>query len=318
MSGSQPRHALHADSLVRVDERTLLREVLVKPGMCGHNALLVGQIGDWTWEAVSELCGLNVFQAADAEGSPTYLSFYYYQVLGDRAFHLRTPTFGDRLQVVSTCYGLGSESVLTLHRLSHAGRGLPPKVSVEELLNARIPECLYVQNVNRWIRRGVTGNKELYAAAPVGFQQAHLATPAPELSPRIAYDAARRRGAFASEAGERPAGEWTLPYEVDLARDLNGVGLLCFATYFSIADGALAKVWRLLGRSDRSFLDRLVVDTRLCFLGNAEPGTQLSVQLRRSVRGEAEAVERFDIQIIEEESQRMLAVVALTCDRRGE
>jgi probable biosynthetic protein (TIGR04098 family) len=317
MSGSYSLLSIQGDLLERVDARTLLREVTVKPGMCGHNALLVGQIGDWTWETVSRLCGMNAFQAVDAEGNPTYLSFYYYQVLGDRRFHLRSPTFGDRLQVVSTCYGFGSESVLTVHRLASAQLGLHPVLGAEELHRARRPGCLYVQNVNRWIRRGATGNKELYAAAPVGFRQAHLATLAPELSPRLAYDTARRLGAFAPESGSRPAGEWTLSYEVDLARDLNGVGLLCFASYFSIADGALAKVWQRLGRSGASFLERVVLDTQLCFLGNAEPGTVLTLQVRRSVGEGGEGWERFDIQIREEETQRMLAVVAMKCQGSG-
>jgi len=316
MSSSASSDNLRPDRLERVDRHTLLREVTIKPGMCGHNALLVGQIGDWTWETVSQVCGVNAFRAVDGAGKPTYLSFYFYQILGDREFHLRTPTFGDHLQVVSTCYGFGSESIVTLHRLASIDRGLPPKLSAEELLTARYPGCLYVQSVNRWIQRGSNGNRELYTAVPLGFRLARLETLPPALAPRLAYDTARRQGAFAPEAGFRGAGEWAMPYEVDAARDLNGVGLLCFATYFSITDSVLGKVWQLLGRSARSFLDRVVVDTRLCFLGNAEPGTSLTVRMRRSIGDPWDARERFDAQIIEEDSQRMLAVAALSCEGR--
>jgi probable biosynthetic protein (TIGR04098 family) len=316
MSSSDPLDNLLNDTLERVDRRTLLREVTVKPGMCGHNALLIGQIGDWTWETVSLVCGVNAFRAVDGAGKPTYLSFYFYQILGDQEFHLRTPTFGDHLQVVSTCYGFGSESIVTLHRLASVNRRLPPKLSAEELLTARHPGCLYVQSVNRWIQRGSNGNRELYTAAPVGFRHTHLETLSPALAPRLAYDTARRQGAFASEAGFRTAGEWTMPYEVDAARDLNGVGLLCFATYFSITDSVLGKVWQLLGRNARSFLDRLVTDTRICFLGNAEPGAILTVRMQRSIGGPGDARERFDAQIIEEDSQRLLAVAALDCEER--
>lgn len=316
MSSIDPPDPIRTDTLERAGPRTLLREVTVKPGMCGHNALLISQIGDWTWEAVSRLCGVNAFRAADRAGNPTYLSFYFIQILGDRDFHLRTPTFGDCLQVVSTCYGFGSESIVTLHRLAHADRGLPPELSAEELLAVRHPGCLYVQTVNRWIRRGTRGNKELYTAAPIGFHHAHLEILPPTLSPRLAYDTARRRGEFASEAGFRPSCEWTMLYEVDAARDLNGVGLLCYATYFLITDSMLGKVWRLLGRSDRSFLDRVIVNTRVCFLGNTEPGTILAVRIRRSVKGPGDVAERFDVQIVEEDSRQILAVAALNCEER--
>ena len=299
------------DTLERVGEHVVVREVTVRPGMCGHNALLIGQIGDWTWDTVSRLCGVNAFRAADADGLPTYLSFYFYQVLGDRAFHLRTPTFGDRLQVVSTCYALGSLSVLTVHRLADANRGLAATVSADELVTARLPGCLYIQNVNRWIQRGERGNSQLYNAAPLGFRHGHLAMLPGELSPRALYDAARRKGAFACTAGDELVGEWMFPYEVDVARDLNGVGLLCFASYFAIADGALARAWRLLGRGERSFLERVITDTRVCFLGNADAGTPLTVRVRRLVDRKAHTAERFDIQIVETDSQRMLAVLAL-------
>lgn len=314
MSAARSLEIIPLDTLERVDEHTVLREVTVRPGMCGHNALFVGQIGDWTWDTVSRLCAVNAFRAVDANGEPTYLSFYYYQVFGDRDFHLRTPTFGDRLQVVSTCYALGTESVLTLHRVASAARRLAPELSAQELFAGRIGGCLYVQNVNRWIRRGKKGNTELYKASPVGFHKARLPALAPGLSPRGLYDAARRQGAFAAPAGYERDGEWTVRYRVDVARDLNGVGLLCFASYFSMADTVLANVWHILGRSQRSFLERVVLDTRVCFLGNAEPGALLLMRVRRSVRRGSGVTEWFDVQITEAASQRLVAVVALECE----
>ncbi|MDB4988402.1 MAG: bifunctional acetyltransferase/decarboxylase lnmk2 from the leinamycin biosynthetic pathway [Myxococcaceae bacterium] len=300
--------AVASDTRRQIDGHTIVREVTVTPAMCGHNALLVGQIGDWTWDTVSRLCGINAFRAADGEGHPTYLSHYFYQVLGGRELHLRSLTFGDRIQVLSTCYGFGSESVLTIHRLASVAHDLPAELSIGELLHARRPKCLYVQNVNRWIQRGESGNQQLHTASPLGFQKAHLPTLSAEESPRLVYDLARRQGAFVAPPGSRSAGEWTVRYTVDAARDLNGVGLLCFASYFAIVDGALAHVWRELGRTERSFMDRLVVDTRLCFLGNAEAGTRLAIRVRRAMHGHAE---RFDMQLVEEASQRMLAVAAL-------
>src|SRR5262245_57714685 len=87
------------------------RTEVVRPGMSGHNSLLVGQIGDWTWDAVTTVCGTDVLRARNPAGTPTYLSFYYYRVRGSRPFHMRTPTFGDELHVASQLYDFGRESV---------------------------------------------------------------------------------------------------------------------------------------------------------------------------------------------------------------
>ncbi len=306
------------DTLVRVDDQSLLRFVTVKPAMCGHNARLAGQIGDWTWEAVSHLCGVNTFRATDALNTPTYLSFFYYQLIGDQAFHLRVPTFGDRLQVVSRCYGFGPESVLTVHRLAPASRALPATVSAEEMLRARLPGCLYAQTFNRWIQRRGQGNRELQSAAPSGFRYQHLDRLPPELSPRTAYDAARRSGSFVPDDGTLLLrDDLRLAYEVDMGRDLNGVGLLYFASYFEIADSALAKAWRQLGRDDASFLDRVVHAQRVLFLANADACASLAIRIRRFEVPAQPGREVFDIGISERGSGRVLAIIELSCEEKA-
>jgi probable biosynthetic protein (TIGR04098 family) len=306
------------DTLVRADDQLLERFVTVKPAMCGHNARLAGQIGDWTWEAVSHLCGVNTFCAADEQGVPTYLSFFYYQLIGDHAFHLRVPTFGDRLQVVSRCYGFGPESILTVHRLAPASRALPPTVSAAEMLHERLPGCLYAQTFNRWIQRGAQGNRELHSAAPSGFRYQHLNRLPPDMSPRVAYDAARRSGSFVPDDGTLTLRDETqLTYEVDMGRDLNGVGLLYFASYFEIADSALAKAWRQFGRSDVSFLERVVIAQRLLFLANADACTSLAIRIRRFDAEAQPGREVFDIGIAERDGGRVLAIVELCCEEKA-
>ncbi|MEO0443972.1 MAG: LnmK family bifunctional acyltransferase/decarboxylase, partial [Pseudomonadota bacterium] len=275
------------DQVIRVNDHTLVREVTIKPTMCGHNALLIAQIGDWTWDSVSRLCHVNAFTAKDSEGNPTYLSFYYYQLLGTEAFHLHMPSFGDRLQIVSSCFGSGSESVLTLHRISAVDRQLPPTLSTQEVLHERLPACLYVQNFNRWIQRGAAGNTALYTASPEGFQYQLLPEVSQEHSPRLAYDLARRQGAFPLEETYEKTDQWIIHYDVDMARDLNGVGVLYFASYFSIVDTTLAKVWLKVGRDARSFFSRVIKNQRVCFLGNTEAGTRLSIKVCRYVNNSA-------------------------------
>lgn len=304
------------DRVIRVNSHTLMRKVTIKPAMCGHNSLFVGQIGDWTWDSVSRLCDVNAFTAKDAEGNPTYLSFYYYQLMGSPTFHLHTPSFGDRLQIVSACFGSGSESVLTLHRISVAERELPLTLTTQEVLHERLPDCLYVQNFNRWIQRGEAGNSELYTASPEGFKHQLLPVVNQEHSPRLAYDLARRQGAFPSERNYEKTNEWLLSYDVDMARDLNGVGLLYFASYFAIVDSSLAKIWIKMGRDSTAFFSRITQNQRVCFLGNTEAGTNLSIKVCRyenKLSTTQRIEERYDIEICETETQRRLAVVAINC-----
>jgi probable biosynthetic protein (TIGR04098 family) len=310
---------------------TLCRREVVRPGMCGHNSLFVGQVGDWTWDAVSALCGVDALRATDPSGAPTYLSFYYYRVRGSRRFHLRTPSFGDRLRVTSRLFDFGSESILTLHRIIPDGTGGGPEgndgIDVDEFYRFADPDCLYVENFNRWISRGTArSNENLVRASPVGFRHRHLPDLPERYSPRAACHRARTELSFLDPAGYRPEGpQWTVDYEVDISRDLNGVGLLYFASYFALVDWALLRFWRWLGRTDAAFLDRVVLDQQLCCLGNADGGRVVTATLRRwrpvavAPPGTAAdpgaaadgATEAFDVVLRERDGGRILAVCTL-------
>lgn len=298
-----------ADSVTVCRDATVVRTVTVRPGMCGANALLIGQLGDWTWESVGLLCGLDPFTAVTADGRPTYLSFFYFEVLGDTGFHLHTPTFGDRLHVVSRCFDYGPQSVLTVHRLSYADAGEPDTIAPDEPFDARHENCLYAQNFNRWIQREGESNDALALTSPVGFDHAVLPALPAQRSPRRAYDSARRSGRFAfDEPGAAGGGAWTFERTIDPARDINGVGLLYFASYFALIDSALAEVWRALGRTDRMFLRRTAIRTRVCLLGNAETGTALQLHYRRRC---APGHERFDVEVQVAADGRRIALAAL-------
>jgi len=58
----------------------------------------------------------------------------------------------------------------------------------------------------------------------------------------------------------------------------SGPGIL--RILFSIIDGALLKLWKHLGRSAQSFLNRVVLDHKLCYLGNADIDSVLRITLR--------------------------------------
>nr|WP_257032536.1 LnmK family bifunctional acyltransferase/decarboxylase [Streptomyces sp. 1331.2] len=98
---------------------------------------------------------------------------------------------------------------------------------------------------------------------------------------------------------------------MDPSRDLNGAGLLYFASYFSIVDRALLLAWRGLGRDDRSFLDRVVVDQQLCYLGNADAGSPLILTVRQWLRAGDAGSEAFDVVLRDKGTGRLLAVCSL-------
>ena len=297
------------------DPSLVTRTEVVRPGMSGHNSLLVGQIGDWTWDAVSDVCGTDVLRARNPAGTPTYLSFYYYRVRGSRQFHLRTPTFGDRLHVASQLFDVGRESVLTLHRITRSGSG-PVGFEPDEFYAFDDDNTLYVENHNRWIARGdgTSSNRELVRSAPADFRPHLLPTLPERFSPRPLCHRARTLHTFRTDhpdaAGHIAVGPaYHARYPVDITRDINAVGLLYFAAYFSIVDWALLGLWRSLGRGDRAFLDRVVVDQQLCYLANADADCVIDASVRRFEVCGDDAQELFDVVL--RDGERVLAVSTL-------
>lgn len=269
--------------LERLDESTVARTERVTPGMCGPNSLFAGSLGDWTWDAVSAVCGIDVYDARDRDGRPAYLSFSYFRIRAGHALHPLGLRFGDRLEVVSRVFGQGSESVLTLHRVRRPDGTAPRSIEPAAFYTGNDPASLYVENFNRWISRSrAHSNRGLTRASPPGFRHRHLPTVPRAHSPRLAYAHAREHGTLldADPAGRTAVvAGFTVDYPVEASRDLNGVGLLYFATYFSILDWALLRLWRRLGRPGRDFLHRVLLDQRLCYLGNAEADATIRVSL---------------------------------------
>jgi probable biosynthetic protein (TIGR04098 family) len=64
----------------------------------------------------------------------------------------------------------------------------------------------------------------------------HLDRVCDEHTPRRIWAAARKAAGFRAESEPAPEARLALTYQVSASRDLNGVGLLYFASYFSIVD----------------------------------------------------------------------------------
>ena len=290
--------------------------VTVGPAMSGSSSLIAGWLGDLTWSTVSDQCGVDVLRARNERGAPAYLAFYYIHLRGSRTLHTGRLTFGDRLSVTSGCFDEGGESVLTLHRLSLAGgaderRPLDPA----EFCDAPRADCIYAQVFNRWVSRSVQdANTGLVTSSPPGFGGGHLPAMPARYSPRAVYQRARQNRSFRDvDTAGAASLELELDHEVDVTRDVNAVGLLYFASYFAMVDRAVLAVWRRLGRGDASFLRRILLDQKICFLGNADLDARmaLTARLHPAPDGGDDGVDTIDVVAVERGTDRLLAVSTL-------
>jgi len=303
---------------LRPEQAALRRRVRVTPSMCGQNSLFFGQLGDWTWETVSALTGTDVFAARNATGQPTYLAFSYFHVRGSASIHPHGFTFGDELVVTSRSFDFGSESVLTLHRVSRdSDKPGDPTVTLSDFEFYEQPraECLYVEIFNRWVTRSrPESNDNLISSAPPDFCHRRLPSLPIIYSPRRALREARMNTSF---HGPCIAGyEMIIPsfetcYAIDITRDVNGVGLIYFASYFSFIDTAVLRMWRCLKRSDRRFLNRRLLDHRLAYYGNADLDSVLALSLRLWRHAENADDEIIEVVIRDKLTQRLLAVASV-------
>jgi probable biosynthetic protein (TIGR04098 family) len=300
-----------------LDGTSLYRRVTLTPSMCGHNCLFLAQVADWTWETVSTACGTDMYREKNGGGLPTYLSFFYLRVLAGPSAQMHHFTFGDVIDVVTTAFNFGTESMLTLHRVERVSPGSAPPRPVDpfELYEQRDERCLYVESFNRWITRSRSAsNDALVKSSPEGISVRHLPVLPDRYSPRLAYDLARKAETFhdvASPDYEPVVEEYVVDYTIDAARDLNGVGLVFYASFASMIDSSLLKLWKHLGRDVPSFLARVVRDRRICYTANAEIDSTMRLTLRSWRRRDDPREEVFNIVMRDPARDRLVLVSTL-------
>lgn len=293
----------------------MVRRVTVKPAMCGHNSLFFGQVGDWTWETVSALCDTNVFRARNAEGAPTYLAFCYFHTQGSALMHPYMLTIGDELRVTSRVFDFGSESVLTLHRIDFDDGASQRPVELDEFYEHPRTDCMYIENFNRWVTRSKEdSNQDLMSSAPAGFRHDHLPPFPTAFSPRTVLRSARNKKSFHDPKtdGYNPVrSEYQTTYRIDGNRDINGVGLVYFASFFSFVDIAVLRMWQWLGRPERQFIGRRVLDHKLCYFGNVDLDSTLAITVRLRQHRDNPNDELVDVVIHDQATARLLAVAGV-------
>lgn len=306
-----------------LDGHSLYRRVMLTPSMCGYNCLFLAQVADWTWETVSTTCRTDMYREKNEGGLPTYLSFFYLRVCAGPAIQMHQFTFGDVIDVVTTAFNFGTESMLTLHRIGRASQnGSPPRpVDPFEFYERRDEGCLYVESVNRWITRSrPESNEALVKSSPERIATRHLPVLPDRYSPRLSYDIARKAETFhdvASPHYEPVVEEFAVDYTIDAARDLNGVGLVFFASFASMIDSALLKLWRHLGRDVHSFLGRVVRDRRICYTANAEIDSTLRLTFRSWRRRDDPREEVFNVVFRDTARDRVVLVSTLQIQSEG-
>lgn len=314
-------HDIAAPAARILDGSAMHRRVRVSPGMCGNSSLFMGRVGDWTWETVDALCGTDVFNARNAGGSPSYLAFYYLHVMGGRALHPGCLAFGDEIDVTSRLFDFGSESILALHRIGRsAGGGREAALfEPEEFYERPSDDCIRVESFNRWVsRRPNEGNENLVIASPPDFAHRHLPVLAERHSPRRVYDFARLHHSFAPTLTGESADasiERRLEYRIDVTRDVNAVGLVYFAAYFSIVDRAVVDLWRHCGRTVVAFMNRVVTDQKMIYLGNADVDSVLFTKTRMWDAAGPDGSDIFNVIVGERGSERVIAVSTLSIAR---
>ncbi|WP_425302562.1 IS3 family transposase, partial [Nocardia wallacei] len=87
---------------------------------------------------------------------------------------------------------------------------------------------------------------------------------------------------------------------------------------FSIIDTAILRLWRALGRSERDFTDRRVLDHKLCYLGNTDSYATLDITVKLRRHRNRPNDELVDVVIHDQRTSRILAIAdihTLTQDR---
>lgn len=292
-----------------LSKNTILRREIVSLGMCGENSLFVGRIGDWTWDVVARLCEVNPYNAKNKNNEPTYLSFCYYHIQGSSSIHLRSFGIGSELDILSSLYKCDPVSLHTVHRICQSCDSTnDEQVTMSEIYNNPRKNCLYVENYNRWISRAHLGdNEDLLKIQPQDYKYEHLPQIPEEYAPWNVYRRAITNNTFWEEGkNDHLVHQHTSTYKINITRDINGVGLLYFATYFTIFEEAILQLWLSMGKEKHSFIVKKIVDQKICYLGNCNYNTNLTIQ-SKAWKKDSEYI--FNAVICRENDGQTIAVI---------
>ena len=253
--------------------------------MCGlanlSSAKFLAHVGDWTWELVSNACGANPYKAYTNSGYPAYLAYIYIHIRAGEKHPLDSIRPGAEIDVASRVYSMGSEAVGTIHQLrpqDPAANSLSP--TYEAMYDNPDSGSLYVETFNKWISRSDSGNENLVKSTPEGFTFDHLPCIPEAFLPTERY----RSVLSASSNPELGNGfepiitDYETSYVLDRDRDVNGVGLVYYATFLDISEQATTRACLGAEIEDRSKI-RSITDQQIVYLANCDFGKSVCLKV---------------------------------------
>jgi epothilone synthetase B len=273
------------------------RSLTVPLSMSGPESRWIAAVGDWSWDFVNRHCGVNVFHARNSEGKPSYLAFCYIRMLGSHSFPCNAIPLGAELDLTSTGFRGSSESLSVVHQIRRKDAPFTSRPSYDDLLSAPDESSLHIETFNRWLVRSQEhDNADLSRSAPPEFRNEHLPPIPDALHPWRRYRPALDRLSFHcdDDPWEEAAPPAAQPYLVDPDRDLNGVSLLYFATYFDLFQVGARDAAIRAGLSPVMFRQRAVLEQEVVYAGNANAGEQLEI-LSRARRHGASGATLIDV-----------------------
>jgi epothilone synthetase B len=168
------------------------------------------------------------------------------------------------LAVTSRGFRTSSDSVGVLHEVRRDGDD---------------DGSLLIETFNRWVVRAHgEDNEGLAKSAPPEFRNDHLPPVPEERHSWRRYRPAVERLSFLDEDPEwESVANAALPYRVDADRDLNGVWLFYFASYFDLFRLGAREAAMLAGVPEAVFRSGAAVEQEVVFLRNANAGDLLEI-----------------------------------------
>lgn len=253
---------------------TSRRRIRIELSMCGQHNLLaerfLGCVGDWTWDLVDRWCGVDPYNAFTSNGEHTYLSYTYIHVKGSPSQSFNSLPLGAEIDVTSRAFNTGKNAIASMHVLRPIGRGGNSAPTFEEMYESPDQQAIYISTMNRWISRADSGNEDLLSSKPVGFSSERLSVVPPNLALNTRFRETLESGAFGLSSGfdQCLAKSCRSTYDIDRDRDVNGVGLLFYASYFHLVDMALARALHEFNENDVEIC-REIIEEELIYLANA-------------------------------------------------
>lgn len=257
---------------------TLETSVEISMPLLGQNGLaespLLMRVADLRWQHMGAVAHILTRDVVDAEGDRLYAAVFFVETCFPPARPMGTFVENDRISVISTLTRFGTSMLDGLHYIfpfeaSPAEKVVPANAA--EALTRGIPS---VRISNSFVKKR-EGAGWLKKSRPAGDGFTRIREVGEPPSSHAEATAVREGGQFFEVPPTYTAltaEPVVVPYEIQPDRDMNGAGLLYFAMYPAIMDGAERRVLSDAGPftlSDELIDRRTLVHRKIAYFSNA-------------------------------------------------